>query len=167
MGFLGNLFKGKKKLQPLHITDANFHDEDVMSDVPVVLDVWGTNCAPCEQLAPLVMELAGEYDGRVKVCELLADKNPKTVLRYKIMGTPTVLYFKPRAQLVERVSGFKGWLYHTEIIDTDLLTAAAPPATACVAKESAAPSDEASEGGQKAKPMSKAEKARKRKKTTA
>lgn len=161
MSFLGNLFKGKKKIQPVHITDANFHDEVVMSEIPVVLDVWGTNCAPCEQLAPVMMELAGEYEGRVKVCELLADKNPKTVMRYKIMGTPTVLYFQPRARLVERVSGFKGWLYHTEIIDSDLLPSVVASDDDDTSGDDASASSEETDGG---RPLTKAEKARKRRK---
>jgi thioredoxin-like negative regulator of GroEL len=125
MGFLGKLFGTKTKLQPVHLDDKNFHDEVMKSDLPVVVDVWGSNCAPCRQLEPVMMELAGVYEGRVKVCELLADDNPKSTVRFRVMGTPTVLYFKPGGRLVERVSGYRGWLYHQEIIENELLAEAA------------------------------------------
>lgn len=127
MGFFKKLFKPSSK-QPVKITDDNFHEEVVNSAIPVVLDVWGTNCAPCQKLMPIMMKLAARYDEKVKVCEMLADENPKTVLRYKIKGTPTVLYFQPGGQLEERVSGFRGWMYHMEIIENDLLDDGEPPA---------------------------------------
>ena len=123
MSFIGKIFGGgKKKKAPEHLDDKNFHTEVLQSDVPVIVDVWGSNCAPCKQLEPVMMQLAGEYEGRVKVCELMADQNPKTMQRYNVRGTPTVLYFKPKGRLIERVSGFRGWLYHQEIIENELLT---------------------------------------------
>ncbi|MDX9722786.1 MAG: thioredoxin family protein [Myxococcota bacterium] len=123
MGLFGKLF-GTTKKQPISINDANFHQEINQSELPVVLDVWGSNCPSCHQLEPILMELAGKYDGKLKVCEMLADKSPKSTARLNITGTPTVLYYHPKGKLAEKVVGFKGWAYHVEIIENELLAKA-------------------------------------------
>jgi thioredoxin-like negative regulator of GroEL len=111
-----DLFKGTPKKQPVHLDDASFEREVLKSSAPVIVDVWGARCAPCKQLEPIIMELAGAYDGRVKVCEVNAESAPRTMQRLGIQSTPTVLYFKAGREL-DRVSGFRSSLYHKQAIE--------------------------------------------------
>jgi len=91
---------------PIQISDDTFEDEVVNSDVPVLVDFWADWCAPCKIIAPIVEDLAGEYDGKVKVAKLDVDSNPKTASKYGIRGIPTLLIFKdgsPVGQVVGAV----------------------------------------------------------------
>lgn len=115
MGFLGKMLGIMPKKQPVHVDDTNFAQEVLQSKVPVVLDVWGAQCAPCKKLEPIIMELAAKYDGRVKVCEMLAQNAPRAATQLSIMATPTVVYLKGGRE-VERVSGFRGSVYHQQTI---------------------------------------------------
>lgn len=122
MGLFKKIFGGgTPKKQPLRITDANFTDEVIRSTEPVIVDVWSENCASCVKFEPILMQLAGKFDGQIKVCEMKAEDAIKACRRLKIMGTPTVLYFAPKGIEVERVVGFRNWLYHKEIAETELL----------------------------------------------
>lgn len=116
MGFFSKLLGITPKKQPVHIDDSNFEREVMQSKEPVILDVWGPNCAPCKKLEPIMMQLAAEYDGRVKVCEMTAELAPRAATRLKVRGTPTVIYFK-RGKELERVVGMHGSLYHQETIE--------------------------------------------------
>ncbi|MFK7985583.1 MAG: thioredoxin family protein [Sandaracinaceae bacterium] len=116
MGFFSKLLGITPKQPPQHIDDDNFNQEVMQSSVPVILDVWGPNCRYCKQLEPVVMQLAAEYDGRVKICELNVEGSPKTAGRLGVKGLPTVIYFRPRGREVERVSGMRSSLYHQEAI---------------------------------------------------
>lgn len=121
MGLLSALFgPGKPQVQPTHLTDANFQAEVLRSDLPVVVDVWSPGCGPCRMLEPIVMDLAGEYAGRVKVAELNAAEAGQTAARHGVMGTPTVLFFR-KGREVERVVGFVGAGYLRETVDEVLL----------------------------------------------
>jgi len=120
MGWLGKIFGTREKVQPVSIDDANFQEEVVRSDTPVLLDVWGPNCAPCQKLAPIIVDIATDYDGRLKVAEVNAAAAPKTMARLRVRGTPTVIYFN-RGRELERIVGFRGSLYHRDYIDNELL----------------------------------------------
>jgi thioredoxin-like negative regulator of GroEL len=120
MGFLANLFGLGPQVLPLHIDDSNFEAEILRTKEPVMLDVWGPNCAPCKQLEPVVVSLTKRYVGKVKVAELNAAQAPRAAQRLGVRGTPTVVYFR-KGKEVERVVGFRGELYHDEIIQTELL----------------------------------------------
>lgn len=127
MGFLDKIFgESIPDKQPLRLTDANFDQEVMRSEIPVVVDFWGPSCAPCAKLEPIIMKLAGKYDGRVKVCEASVPDNIRAAQKLQVRGTPTVLFFGPRGVLKERVVGFRGRAYHEEIIDTELLGQPAP-----------------------------------------
>ncbi len=78
---------------PVEITDATFQHEVVNSDTPVVVDFWAEWCGPCKMIAPIVEELAGEYDGKVKFTKLDVDSNPQTPMQFGIRGIPTLLIF--------------------------------------------------------------------------
>lgn len=122
MSVLERIFgKRIEQKQPVELTDENYEEIVLKSNLPVVVDVWGERCPPCSRLEPIIMTLAGKYDGDVVVAELNASRYPRTVVSLGVRSTPTVLYYRPRGRLVERVSGFRGRLYHEEVIDNELL----------------------------------------------
>ena len=79
---------------PIEVTDGTFEEEVIKSEVPVLVDFWADWCAPCKIIAPIVEQLASEYDGKVKFAKLDVDANPKTATAYGIRGIPTLLIFK-------------------------------------------------------------------------
>jgi len=115
MGFFGKLLGLTSKALPVHVEDETFDAEVRRSPLPVILDFWGPSCAPCKQLEPILMQLAAQYAGRVKVCEMSVLLGPRTAAMYRVKGTPTVLYLREGKEL-ERVVGMRGSLYHEETI---------------------------------------------------
>ena len=88
------------------VTDTTFEDEVIKADTPVLVDFWADWCAPCKMIAPIVEELATEYDGSVRFAKLDVDSNPKTATTYGVRGIPTLLIFddgKPVGQVVGAV----------------------------------------------------------------
>ena len=78
----------------VHLTDDNFDSEVLQSSEPVLVDYWAEWCGPCKMIAPVLDEICGEYDGRVKIAKLNIDDNPNTPPRYGIRGIPTLMLFK-------------------------------------------------------------------------
>jgi thioredoxin 1 len=76
------------------VNDLNFDTEVIQSALPVLVDFTATWCAPCRAVAPIVDQLAGEYDGRVKVTKLDIDEAPATAQKFGIRGVPTLMMFK-------------------------------------------------------------------------
>jgi len=76
------------------ITDQNFEEEVLKSDIPVVVDFWAPWCGPCRMIAPITEKLAEEFDGRVKFCKLNVDQNNQTAVKYQIMSIPLLIFFK-------------------------------------------------------------------------
>jgi thioredoxin 1 len=91
--------------KPVAVTDATFEEEVLEANQPVLVDFWAEWCAPCLAIAPMVEELAEEYDGLLKVVKLNADDNPNTMQAYGILGIPTLILFKD-GEPVERLMGF-------------------------------------------------------------
>ena len=77
-----------------HITDDNFEQEVLQSEQPVLVDYWAEWCSPCKMIAPLLVEIAGEYKGKLKITKLNIDYNPNTPPKYGIRGIPTLMIFK-------------------------------------------------------------------------
>jgi thioredoxin 1 len=91
--------------KPFAVTDSSFEDEVLDSGEPVLVDFWAEWCQPCKMIAPIVEQIAQEYDGKIKVAKLDTDANPNTMQAYGIMGIPTLILFKG-GQAVERITGF-------------------------------------------------------------
>lgn len=86
------------------VTDATFKDEVLESDVPVLVDFWAPWCGPCRMVAPVVDEIAQQYEGRIKVVKLNTDDNPSVASQYGIRSIPTLMLFKD-GQRVDMVVG--------------------------------------------------------------
>jgi thioredoxin 1 len=103
-------------MKPIEITDGNFQKEVLDANIPVLVDFWAVWCQPCKRIAPVVEELAREYDGRLKVGKLDVDNNPETSMKFGVRSIPTLLVFKggkvvdqiigalPKGSLVEKLT---------------------------------------------------------------
>ena len=80
--------------QIIHTSDASFEQEVLQSAVPVLVDYWAEWCGPCKMIAPILDEVAKEYEGRIKVAKLNIDENQNTPPKYGIRGIPTLMLFK-------------------------------------------------------------------------
>ncbi|MEO8513903.1 MAG: thioredoxin [Ignavibacteria bacterium] len=91
-------------MNAIEFTDANFDQEVLKSNVPVLVDFWAVWCGPCKMIAPFVEELAGEYQGKVKVGKVDVDNNPNISVTYGIRSIPTLLIFKD-GKIVDQIIG--------------------------------------------------------------
>ena len=89
---------------PLHLSDDIFDQEVIKSDRPVLIDFWAAWCGPCRMIAPIIDELATEYDGKAKVCKLDVDNNQQTAMQFGIRSIPTLLIFKG-GEVVDTIVG--------------------------------------------------------------
>lgn len=78
----------------VHVTDASFDDDIVKAGRPVLLDFWAEWCGPCKAIAPMLNEIATEYQDKLIVAKLDIDENPKTPQRFNVRGIPTLILFK-------------------------------------------------------------------------
>ena len=98
-----------------HVADDDFEAEVIRAPLPVLVDFWAPWCGPCKSIAPVLEELAQEYDGRLKVVKVNVDENPETPGRYGVRGIPNLMIFKqgelsgqvvgaaPKARLVSEI----------------------------------------------------------------
>ncbi len=89
----------------IYVTESDFQDEVISAELPVLVDFTAAWCQPCKMIEPIVKQLAGEWDGKVKVVKLDADLNPNLMMKYGVMGIPTLMLFKG-GEIKERMTGF-------------------------------------------------------------
>ncbi|MBI5574125.1 MAG: thioredoxin [Elusimicrobia bacterium] len=89
------------------LTDVNFNDEVLKSTVPVLVDFWAVWCGPCQMIAPVIEEIAKEFDGKIKVGKLNVDENPEKSSEFGVSAIPTLLIFKD-GKVVKKIVGFSG-----------------------------------------------------------
>jgi len=119
MSLLGKLFGERAKVTPIHVeTMAEFVEHVLRSELPVLVDVWSSTCAPCRQLMPVLVRVATKYDGRVRVAELSTEAEPELLATLGVRATPTILVFEGGHE-VGRMAGFRpdGWF--DEMIATE------------------------------------------------
>ncbi|RME39850.1 MAG: thioredoxin [Thermoflexia bacterium] len=88
------------------VTDATFEQEVLQSPIPTLVDFWAAWCGPCRMIAPIVEDIAQEFEGRVAVVKMDVDANPKTPARLGILGIPTLILFKDGKE-VDRIVGYR------------------------------------------------------------
>lgn len=85
-------------------TDANFQEEALESNIPVIVDFYADWCGPCKMMAPIIDQLATEYEGKVKIGKVNTDENRAIASKYNIMSIPTIIFIKD-GQVVETTVG--------------------------------------------------------------
>jgi len=104
----------------IKVTSGTWEKDVLQAEGLVLVDFWAVWCGPCQMVAPVVEEIAGEYEGKLKVVKLNTDENPDVASKYRIMGIPTLMFFKngaavdqvvgavPKAQLKSKIDGLIG-----------------------------------------------------------
>src|SRR5262245_21783341 len=90
----------------LKFTDANFDEEVIKSDKPVLVDFWAEWCGPCKALTPVIDELARDYSGKAKIGKVNTDENRQISVRFSVSAIPTVMLFQ-NGQVVEKFVGLR------------------------------------------------------------
>ncbi len=90
----------------IELYKETFEQEVLQSDIPVLVDFWVTWCGPCKMIAPIVKEIADEYDGKILVGKVNVDEEPDLTMQYNVSSIPTLMVFK-NGQLVNKAVGYR------------------------------------------------------------
>ena len=91
--------------KPIEVTDSTFEELVLKAELPTVVDFWAVWCGPCKMIAPVLEEIAGDYEGRIQVVKLDVDYNNQSAMQYGVMSIPTLILFK-NGQVAERIVGY-------------------------------------------------------------
>jgi thioredoxin 1 len=89
----------------INLTNANFDEEVLNSEIPVLVDFWAPWCGPCKMLGPVVAEIAEENEGKIKVCKVNVDEEGELARRFKVSSIPTVISFE-KGEMLNKNLGF-------------------------------------------------------------
>ena len=103
----------------IEVNDSNFKSEVTDSEMPVLVDFWAPWCGPCKMIAPVLEELANEYDGRVKIVKLNVDDSPDTASKFGIRSIPTLILFKD-GKVFEQTVGAQSKENLKQLVDKSL-----------------------------------------------
>ncbi len=103
----------------IEITNDTFQDTVLKSEIPVVVDFWASWCGPCRMVAPIMEELADEFDGKIKVAKVNVDDQGELAAQFRIMSIPTILIFKD-GQIAEKIVGARSKGEFVELIEKQL-----------------------------------------------
>lgn len=78
----------------VHVSDASFEEDVLSGEGPVLVDFWAAWCGPCKMIAPVLDDLAKEYEGKIKICKMDVDANKETPAKFNVRGIPTLMMFK-------------------------------------------------------------------------
>lgn len=106
-------------MEPIKLDSRNFEEEVLNSEIPVLVDFWAAWCGPCRAIAPVVEEIAREYEGRLKVGKLNVDENRQLAAKYGIMSIPTLSVFKDGKEK-DRTIGFQGKAHLVRFVENNL-----------------------------------------------
>jgi len=99
----------------IKVDEKNFDSEVINSNLPVMVDFWAEWCGPCKVLGPIVEEIAGEYEGKLKVGKLNVDENNQLAMKYGVMSIPTLKFFKGGKVVGELIGAAPKSTLETEI----------------------------------------------------
>ena len=97
----------------VHVTDDSFEEDVLQSDIPVLVDYWAEWCGPCKMIAPILDDVAGDYEGKLKIAKLNIDENSQTAPQYGIRGIPTLMIFKNGSAAATKV----GAISKTQLVE--------------------------------------------------